>query len=386
MRAGPQLGLGILLVAWSTGCSAPSRVPPVPSATQIAAERRILAAAAEEGLRPSDYLGEGPEGFAAYVRDRRWGRFNPGTYGTRPGDPAPLVAAVLSDPAGIEAALAKLDPPFPEFAHLRAVLARDRDSAPPERIAQIERTLERWRWLPREFPNGVILVNIPERYVRVFDAGLREVLSMRAIVGAPRTPTPQFAASIEYIEFGPYWNVPRSILRNEMLPQIRKDRMYLAKGGYEVLDATRRVVSAGEVTDPILAGLESGTLHVRQRPGPNNAMGRVKFMFPNQDNVYLHDTNNRTLFARDKRDLSHGCVRIEKPRELAEWLLRDYPGWSPERVAQEMQRLTPLRVDLRPQVPVLLVYHTVTVAGDGQLRFHPDLYQQDAALAKRMGR
>jgi murein L,D-transpeptidase YcbB/YkuD len=258
------------------------------------------------------------------------------------------------------------------------------DIAALEQVRQIERTLERWRWLPRTLERGAILVNIPEFRLKALDQNLDTTLDMKVIVGLTKHPTPLFTANLQYVVFGPYWNVPKSILLNELVPDIVKDRTYLARNAYEVVNAGGQVVSTGEVSDEVLAGLKSGTLRVRQVPGPKNALGRVKFLFPNENDVYLHDTPSRNLFGRDQRALSHGCVRVENPEALAQWVLRGETDWSQERIAAGLKQTKPLQANLQQAIPVFMLYHTVTVGEDGEVHFWKDLYKQDAALAAKI--
>jgi len=161
-----------------------------------------------------------------------------------------------------------------------------------------------------------------------------------------------------------------------------KDRSYLARNAYEVVNADGKVVSTGDVSNETLAGLKAGALKVRQVPGPKNSLGRVKFMFPNQNDVYLHDTPSRNLFAKDQRALSHGCVRVENPQALAEWVLRGEPDWTKERIEAGLKQTTPLQTNLKAAIPVFLLYHTVTVSEDGAVHFWKDLYKQDATTAE----
>lgn len=205
------------------------------------------------------------------------------------------------------------------------------------RVRQLQLTLERWRWLPSEFSAPPIIVNIPDFRLRVLDENNKLAMDMRVVVGrAMRTQTPIFTREMTHVVFRPYWNVPRAILRNEIVPAIERDRGYLVRENYEITTNDGKVVTSIEVSDEVLAQLRAGTLMVRQKPGPTNALGLVKLMFPNEHNVYLHDTPSQKLFSRSRRDFSHGCIRVEKPAELAAWVLRHNPGWSLERVRKDM--------------------------------------------------
>jgi murein L,D-transpeptidase YcbB/YkuD len=202
---------------------------------------------------------------------------------------------------------------------------------------------------------------------------------MDVVVGDARgSATPLFTEAMRTVVFQPAWHVPASIVRGELVPSEQSDPGYLAARGYEVLDDAGRAVE-GPLDETVLARLREGSFAVRQRPGPGNALGRVKFLFPNRHNVYLHDTPTQSAFARERRDLSHGCVRVADPDALARWVLRDAPGWSSERVRDALASRATLAVNLSSPIPVVLVYHTTVVDEDG-IHFLPDVYGHDAAL------
>ena len=190
-----------------------------------------------------------------------------------------------------------------------------------ERVLQLQLTLERWRWLPSEFSAPPIIVNIPDFRLRAVDERNKVVMDMRVVVGkGMRTQTPVFSRDMTYVVLRPYWNVPPSILRGEIVPAIQRDRDYIARKNYEVTTYDGKVVTSGEISDEVLAELRAGKLAVRQKPGPGNALGLVKLIFPNEHHVYLHSTPSQSLFSRSRRDFSHGCIRVEKPAELAAWV------------------------------------------------------------------
>ena len=253
------------------------------------------------------------------------------------------------------------------------------------RERQLALTLERWRWVPHIFSRPPIVVNLPEFRLRALNASYNTELEMKVVVGrAYRHKTPVFSAELKQVIFHPYWNVPLSIQRAELVPQIEKDRSYLAKHDYEVVTKSGGVVLSGsDVPDEILKQLRSGALEIRQAPGPKNALGLVKFVFPNANNVYLHDTPSVELFARSRRDFSHGCIRVEKPGELAQWVLREDPSWPMERITAAMNGPQPLQVNLKQPIPVLIVYGTA-VALEGEVRFLEDIYGWDAALEAQL--
>jgi len=252
------------------------------------------------------------------------------------------------------------------------------------RIRQLQLTLERWRWVPEEFPQPPVVVNIPEFRLRTYDDVGRSVLSMNVVVGkALRHETPVFEKEMRFVVFRPYWNVPPSIQRSELVPAIRRDVNYVAKHNYEIVTQDGHFVSAGQASDDVLQKLKSGKLAIRQKPGPTNALGLVKLMFPNEYHVYLHSTPSQQLFARARRDFSHGCIRVEKPAELAAWVLKDRPEWSLERVRAAMQGGEDnFQVNLTKPIPVLILYGTAVVDEEGRVHFFDDLYGHDAALEK----
>ena len=251
------------------------------------------------------------------------------------------------------------------------------------RIRQIELNLERWRWLPRRLGERHILVNIPEYQLEVRDGG-RVPLRMRVVVGKRETPTPIFDDEMSYVVFSPYWNVPPTIAEGETLPEVLRDPAFLERMNMEVLD------EAGRTIEPLAIALTDPTKYrFRQRPGAQNSLGLVKFMFPNQHNIYLHDTPADSLFARTSRSFSHGCIRLERPLALAEYLLRDQPEWTRAAIEQAMHSGQERTVKLTAPIPVYLVYWTARAA-DGAIHFRKDVYgidaEQTVRLAKRLGR
>jgi len=256
------------------------------------------------------------------------------------------------------------------------------------RVLQLQLTLERWRWLPAEFSAPPIIVNIPDFRLRALDENNNVAMEMRVVVGkAMRTQTPVFTRDMTYVVFRPYWNVPPSILRSEIVPAIQRDRSYIARKNYEVATYDGKVVTSGNISDDVLAQLRAGKLMVRQKPGPANALGLVKMIFPNEHNVYLHGTPSPELFSRSRRDFSHGCIRVEKPAELAAWALRNNPGWTLERVKQAMQSgKDDVTVNLVKPVPVFIVYGTALAYANGDLHFSDDIYGHDAELAAALAK
>src|ERR1700756_1182770 len=251
------------------------------------------------------------------------------------------------------------------------------------RIRQMQLTLERWRWLPVGLHSVAIVANIPEFRLRGYDENYKIVLSMNVVVGkAYAHDTPVFIDSLQYVVFRPYWNVPYSIAKAEFLSRIARDPDYLAKKGFEVVNSGQDVVTSGAVTGDILAQLRAGKLYIRQLPGPKNSLGLVKFIFPNRSSVYMHDTPAQEFFAKSRRDFSHGCIRLEKPADLAVWVLRENPGWDMDRVRATMNGTPNQQVNLAHPIPVLILYGTVIVTEDGIVHFYDDIYGHDAALEK----
>ncbi len=255
------------------------------------------------------------------------------------------------------------------------------------RVQQMQWTLERWRWLPESYQKAPIVANIPEFRLRAYDKDFHAGVTMKVVVGkAYGHNTPVFTEMMQYVTFRPYWDVPPSIIRAEMIPNIQKDPQYLAKKGLEIVDSRRSPVSADTVTSDMLAQLRAGKLFVRQLPGPRNSLGLVAFLFPNSYNVYMHDTPAPELFAESRRDFSHGCIRLEKPADLAAWVLRDNPGWTPERIRAAMNGAAPQQVNLAHPIPVLIVYATVIVLEDGLVHFYDDIYRHDTALQQALAK
>lgn len=256
------------------------------------------------------------------------------------------------------------------------------------RVEQLRLTLERWRWVPYELRQPPIVVNIPEFRLRAYNSDGKIGFTTNVIVGkAYRTQTPVFEEDMKFVVFRPYWNVPPSIRRSEIVPAIKKNRSYVENKGYEVTSPEGTVVTSGAITDDVLQQLSAGKLLVRQKPGPSNALGLVKLMFPNEYNVYLHSTPAQALFSRSRRDFSHGCIRVEQAAELSAWVLRDKPEWSLERVRAAMQSgKDNVQINLSRPVPVLILYGTAVVDEENQVHFFDDIYGHDSALEKVLAR
>lgn len=250
--------------------------------------------------------------------------------------------------------------------------------APEARVRQLELALERLRSMALPDAPRAIVVNVPEFRLRAYEIrdGKAEVkTAMNVIVGnAQKTRTPLFEAEMRFVEFSPYWNVPPSIARGETLPKLRRDPAYFDQQGFEFVGSDGRV--AGGFSEANLDAVQRGQMRIRQRPGARNALGDIKFVFPNPDNIYLHHTPTPQLFKRDRRDFSHGCIRVEEPVELAKFVLADEPEWNEERIVQAMTKGRSATLRLREPFPVIIAYSTAAVR-DGRVHFFPDIYGQD---------
>lgn len=253
------------------------------------------------------------------------------------------------------------------------------------RIRQIELNLERLRWLPNEFGTRYVAVNIPDFQLYAYDEG-REVMTMRVIVGDEYDgTTPVFADTMNQVVFRPYWNVPSSIAVDEILPLVQKSESYLARNEYEVLP-----VKGSEPVDPGSVDwndLDSTNFPymIRQKPGPRNALGLVKFLFPNRFDIYMHDTPGDHLFQRSRRALSHGCIRLEHPAKFAEYVLEGMDEWTPDRIESAMNAEEQRQVMLKRPIPVYILYLTA-FAREGEVHFRPDLYDADTRGMERLGK
>lgn len=249
------------------------------------------------------------------------------------------------------------------------------------RVKQIQWALERWRWAPMEFSTPPIIVNIPEFILHAWNEQGQTQLLMRVVVGKAYThQTPVFAADMRYLVLRPYWNVPPSIQAKELVPKVAASPTYLARNHYELVTPDGQPVEVARVDQETLAKLRSFALQIRQKPGPNNALGLVKFMFPNQNNVYLHSTPSQELFSRSRRDFSHGCIRVEDPVALAKWVLRDQPQWTEEAIKLHMKDGDPTQINLTKPIPIMIIYTTATVTESGEVRFFEDIYGHDVTL------
>lgn len=339
-----------------------------------------------------------------FLNDLHFGRVDPRSAGfdfgiQRRALPYAQIFATLATAADIAPVLSSVEPPYEHYRLLKDALARYQaaeaqqpvvDLAREQQIRKIELTLERWRWLP-EFTTPPIIVNIPQFKLFAFQStrDLRsEILQMDVIVGRtfPRFHTPVFAADLKYVVFRPYWDIPYSITKKEMLPELRAHRDFWQKQHLELVAGASDSSPVVPFTPENLDLLEAGQLRLRQQPGPDNALGLIKFMFPNEYNVYLHSTPARQLFARSRRAFSHGCIRVSDPVMLATHVLRNASGvWTPESVIAAMNGTDTVRVNLKTPIRVMVVYATALAQEDGSVVFFDDIYGHDRKLADLMG-
>lgn len=253
-----------------------------------------------------------------------------------------------------------------------------------ERIEQIILNMERLRWLPEYLGEAYLLINIPDYQLRIMKEDKVD-LKMKVIVGKVMTKTPVFSDTLEYIVFSPTWTVPQSISIEEMLPQIKEDEHYLSRNNlvlYENWSPNAQEVDPNDV-DWKKIDKENFKFKIVERPGKGNALGSVKFMFPNEHAIYLHDTPAGHLFNQTERGFSHGCIRVENPKSLSEYLLKENKqDWNLEKISSHMALDTPTTVTLKQKLPVHIVYHSAWVDKDSRIHFLKDIYRQDMAQKK----
>jgi murein L,D-transpeptidase YcbB/YkuD len=282
-----------------------------------------------------------------------------------------LAKAVSSNQ--VRETLEELAPTHPQYKGLQGALARERQQ-PTGHLDQIRMNLVRWRWMPRELGDRYVFVNVPAYQMQVME-GEKPVLAMRVIVGDPKHQTPLFSDEMTTIVFSPNWNVPESIIRKEMLPKLVDDPGFLQRQDIQVVGTSGEVIDENAVDwfdESALA-----RLHFRQAPGPKNALGLVKFQFPNSFDVYMHDTPQDALFNKEGRALSHGCIRLENPVALAQYVLRDNAEWTSEKIDAAMNAGQEHAVPLKEHLPVHIGYFTAWVSPDGSVTYTDDPYNLD---------
>lgn len=243
---------------------------------------------------------------------------------------------------------------------ITAQLIKDMNVPATERLKQILLNMDRMRWMPQKPVGHLIIVNLPEFILHVMN-GKEKVFDMVVVVGQVGHNTMMFNGDLNQIIFSPYWNVPQSIIKNEIMPAMKRNPNYLANKNMEQIGN-----------------------YIRQKPGPGNSLGKVKFIFPNSFNMYFHDTPAKSLFGQDKRAFSHGCVRLSEPQKMAEWLLRNEPAWPKEKIVSAMNQTHETSVKLKESIPVFIIYYTAWVDSDGLLNFRDDVYDHDKELMGKM--
>lgn len=247
---------------------------------------------------------------------------------------------------------------------ITAALAKSLNASVMDRIEQIMINMERMRWMPTRKEGKLIMVNIPEFTLHVTE-GDQHVIHMPVVVGKEGHTTTMFSDDLEYVVFSPYWNIPPSIVRNEILPAMSRNKNYLEQNDMEI-------VSGGDVPE------------IRQKPGPKNSLGLVKFLFPNSFNIYFHDTPAKSLFEKDNRAASHGCIRLSDPVKMANYLLQEAPEWTPEKISEAMHAGKEKTVKLKQSVPVIITYYTAWVDENRKMNFREDIYGNDSNIAAKM--
>ena len=254
---------------------------------------------------------------------------------------------------------------FNETGIISDSLVKEMNVPIEKRIEQLLMNMDRMRWLANNPTGNLIVVNIPEFVLHIYE-GEKKIYDIDVVVGKESHNTMMFNGDLNQVVFSPYWNVPPSIVAKEILPAMDKNSNYLAKENMEV------------------TGNDDGLPVIRQRPGPGNALGKVKFLFPNSFNIYLHDTPAKSLFNKDKRAYSHGCIRVREPEKLANYVLRNQPEWTPEKISEAMNSGEEKYVKVKSPIPVVITYYTAWVDESGRLNFREDIYGHDAKLAQKM--
>ncbi len=364
--------------------------------TQDDARLQSLEVLSAHGLDPAVYTGGGASAREAWLlaaTHLRRGVLEPETLTPRQEADTALAATASAlapdaDASAYRAALEALAPASPLYAALKAELELQQDAldaadaeasaAAQGRIGALRASLERLRWLPPENSPRQIYANIPTFEVIAF-SGETEVSRHKAIFGELDRETPAFSDSIGYLEFSPWWNLPASMSRKDKLPQFRSDPGDIERLGYQVFDAAGDRVDTESIDwDAVPAA--GFPYRIRQAPGPENALGQVKFMFPNQHAIYLHDTPDTDLFSQEQRTFSAGCVRVEDAVALSEWVLEDTPGWDRAKIDSAIASGTATRAKLAAPMSIHIVYLTAFPAADGSISYAPDVYGLDAAI------
>jgi murein L,D-transpeptidase YcbB/YkuD len=254
---------------------------------------------------------------------------------------------------------------FSETGSVSDSLIKEMNVPVTKRIEQLLMNMDRMRWLANNPSGNLIVVNIPEFVLHVYE-GKQKAFDIDVVVGKEGHNTMMFNGDLNQVVFSPYWNVPPSIVAKEILPAIAKNSNYIAKENMEI------------------TGNDDGLPVVRQKPGAGNALGKVKFLFPNSFNIYFHDTPAKSLFEKDKRAYSHGCIRLKEPEKFANYVLRNQPEWTPEKINEAMNSGEEKYVKVKDPIPVVITYYTAWLDENGRLNFREDIYGHDARLAEKM--
>jgi murein L,D-transpeptidase YcbB/YkuD len=249
---------------------------------------------------------------------------------------------------------------YTETGTVTPQLVKEMNVPARHRLMQVLLNMDRMRWLPQKPTGHLFIVNIPEFKLHLYE-GNKHLWDMVVVVGKVGNNTMMFNGDLNQVVFSPYWNVPPSIIKNEIEPALAKNSNYLEN-----------------------KNMERTSYGIRQRPGPGNALGKVKFIFPNSFNMYFHDTPSKSLFERDKRAFSHGCIRLAEPQKMAEWLLRNDPDWNTEKIVAAMNAGKERGVKIKDPVPVFILYYTAWVDDRGELNFRDDVYGHDRKLIAKM--
>jgi L,D-transpeptidase YcbB len=270
---------------------------------------------------------------------------------------------------------------LPENGELNFKTIAEMNKTVDFRIKQMLVNMERLRWVPVEIENDYLLVNIPEYKLHVFE-NKKLLWETNVVVGRAAKQTSIFKGSISRIILNPYWNVPNSIINQEILPKLKRNPNYLSRNNMEVVSSDGKAIVASTINWKKYS--KNIPFIIRQKPGNNNSLGKMKFLFPNSFNIYLHDTPSKELFDRNKRDFSHGCIRVENPKKLAMYLLRNNSTWNQEKVDKILETKNETGIAIKPNIPVYITYFTAWVDINGNLNFRNDIYNLDEELAKEI--
>lgn len=337
----------------------------------------------EDVHKPYGLLKEQLGRYIEIVKAGGWQPIPAGTKSLKKGESAPVVAVVkkrlqmTGDMPGRDSSYAFSDTLELAVRHFQkrhglkedgivsSAVIKEMNVPAEARLQQILMNMGRMRWLPPDPAGDLILVNIPEFMLHVYD-GKNNVFNMVVVVGKEGSNTTTFTGDLNQVVFSPYWNVPPSIVKNEILPAMERNPDYLERQNMEMVSNDGNLPT------------------IRQKPGPGNSLGKVKFLFPNSFNIYFHDTPSKSLFDRDRRAFSHGCIRLAEPEKMATYLLRKQSEWTPERIREAMNSGEEKYVKLKDPVPVVITYYTAWVDDDGKLNFREDIYGHDKRLAAKM--